>query len=89
MCSFCLTAIGIGLDVEFPVDSAVFPEDSMQGDMTCINITIIDDEIFESNHTFQVQLTSIELTLSIAADPPPTIGSSRTTTITILDNDGM
>ena len=51
------------------------------GTQACLNITIVDDAAFESDHSFGILLTSASLP-SVSVDPP------IFSTITIQDNDG-
>ena len=57
-----------------------------QDDISCANITIIDDASFESDHSFTVHVTSVELE-SGGADPLLSIGMPAYATINIEDND--
>ena len=51
------------------------------GDTACADITILDDDALEGDHSFTVQLTSTTPT-------GVTIGTDSSTTVTIQDNDG-
>ena len=58
--------------------TVTFPVGSADGDTTCVNITIVDDNALEGNHSFSVHLTN-----------PSTgvvIGSHIYATIVIIDN---
>ena len=57
-----------------------------QDDISCANITIIDDASFESNHSFSVNVTSVELE-SGGTDVLLSIGMPSYATINIEDND--
>ena len=57
----------------------IFPSGSTDGDTACVNITILDDDILEGDHTFTVTLTTL--------DPDVMLGSNEAT-ITIIDNEG-
>ena len=59
---------------------------AMQNDTSCANITIIDDVSFESDHSFSVNVTSVELELG-GTDPLLSIGMPAYATINIEDND--
>ena len=59
---------------------------AMQSDTSCANITIIDDASFESDHSFSVNVTSVELE-SGGTDAILSIGVPSYTTIYIEDND--
>ena len=56
-----------------------FPADSTSGDMQCIVVTILDDEIMERAETFTVTLTT--------SDPDVTVGDNQTI-VTIIDDNG-
>ena len=58
-----------------------FPTTSVSGDTACAAITILDDDAFEGDHSFTVNLTSTTPT-------GVTIGTVSSTTVTIQDNDG-
>ena len=59
---------------------------TMQDDTSCSNITIIDDASFESDHSFSVHVTSVELE-SGGTDPLLDVGVPVYATINIEDND--
>ena len=59
---------------------------AMQDDTSCANITIIDDTSFESDHSFTVHLTSVELE-SGGTDPLLDVGMPAYATVNIEDND--
>ena len=63
-----------------------FMAGAMQDDTSCANITIIEDASFESDHSFTVHVTSIELE-SGGTDPLLSIGMPAYATINIEDND--
>ena len=56
-----------------------FPEQSMDGNILCINVSIVDDTALEGDETFTVSLT---------VTSGGTIVGNNMTTITIIDNDG-
>ncbi len=56
-------------------------------DVSCVTVTIIDDDAFESNHTFTVTLSSLEIDGGIS-DPNLAVTSPSSTEVTIIDNDG-
>ena len=58
----------------------------MQNDTSCAIITIIDDASFESDHSFSVNVTSVELE-SGGTDAILSIGVPSYATIYIEDND--
>ena len=51
------------------------------GTQACLNIAIVDDGVFESDHNFGIILTSASL-------PEVTVDAPTFSTITIQDNDG-
>ena len=59
---------------------------AIQNDTSCANITITDDASFESDHSFSVNVTSVELELG-GTDPLLNIGMPAYATIIIEDND--
>ena len=59
---------------------------AMQDDISCANITIIDDASFESDHSFSVNVTSVELEPG-GTDPLLSIGMPAYATINIEDNE--
>ena len=50
------------------------------GDTACDNITIIDDDVLEGEHSFEIQIAS--------TDPMLTNISPASATVTIQDNEG-
>lgn len=58
-----------------------FPEGSENGQILCPNITIIDDNNFEKDHTFSVHITSLEANIFTT--------DVNHTTVLIVDNEGM
>ena len=62
---------------------ATFPSGTVtNGTKACLNITIVEDDVFESDHDFGIFLVSASLP-SVTVDPSLTIS-----TVTIQDNDG-
>ena len=63
-------------------NALTFLPDTINGDIMCLNISIIDDNRVEYNETFSITLT--------VDNPLDTIngGSTAITEVTILDNDG-
>ena len=51
------------------------------GTQACLNITIVDDDVFESDHDFGVFLAA-------ASPPSVAVGFPTFSIITIQDNDG-
>lgn len=69
---------GVGTDFTPGVFEATFVAMSTpNGDIKCNTITIIDDNVVEGEHSFQIQ---------IATDPQLNISNSAT--VTIQDNEG-
>ena len=61
---------------------ATFPSGTVtNGTQACLNITIVDDDVFESDHDFGIILNSTSLS-SVTVDAP------TFSTIIIQDNDG-
>ena len=75
-----LTAVGSDFTVADPL-MVTFPTTSASGDTACADISILDDDAFEGDHSFTVNLTSTTPT-------GVTIGTDSSTTVTIQDNDG-
>ena len=73
-----MTALS-GTDYTAISSSLTFANNSMDGDMECVSVTIIDDGALELDKTFTVTLTT--------SDPAVILGNDITT-ITITDNDG-
>ena len=59
---------------------------AMQNDTSCTIIAIIDDASFESDHSFTVHVTSVELE-SGGTDPLLDVGMPTYATINIEDSD--
>ena len=62
-------------------EQVIFPVGSATGDIQCINITIIGDDILEDDETFTVMNTEETVDFDLQADDEETI--------TIVDNDGI
>ena len=66
-----------------PVDTVVvFPEGSTSGDMQCVNVTILDDDVIEGTEIFTLQATTVGATSLIIIDP-----SLSLTTVSIADSE--
>ena len=76
----------IGSDFMTHTDSVVFIAGG--SNVSCLNITIVDDEAFEGDHNFTVNVQDVRL---ISGDPETLLmpGSASSATVTIIDNDGM
>ena len=74
-----LSAAIAGSDYVSVSMDVVFPASTSNGDMQCIDVTIMDDSEMEGDETFTVALTT--------SSPVVTLGNA-VTTITITDNDG-
>ena len=63
----------------------VFPNGTMEGGMTCVDVTIIDDNVLEFDHSFEVSilLPSSSPGASLAAASPDN------TEYTITDDEGV
>ena len=78
-------ALGSDFGASEPLE-VTFMVGAMQSDTSCANITIIDDASFESDHSFSVNVTSVELE-SGGTDAILSIGVPSYATIYIEDND--
>ena len=78
LCSL-LYAASAGVDYDAITTSRTFLYVSMNGDMECANVTIIDDNALELDETFTVTLNTSEPTVTL---------DTNATTITITDDDG-
>ena len=65
--------LGVSVDL-------VFTAGSINGTMQCLNVTIFDDSLVESNETFTVIMTTSSLVLILG---------NNVTTVVIMDNDRM
>ncbi len=79
------SAIGEGDD--FSASSPLQAVFASISDKSCVTITINDDNVFESNHTFTNTLTSLEIDGG-TSDPNLSLGSKVYATVIITDNDG-
>ena len=68
-----------GSDYVSRVLPLVFPDGSTDGARQCVNITVIDDSVYEPDETFTVRLTAITSRVETA---------NAETTITITDDEG-
>ena len=62
----------------------VFPEGSTAGDVQCVNITILDDDMLEGTESFTLQASAVDTNSLIIIDP-----SLSQTTISIADSESM
>jgi len=69
------------LSITFPAVSSV------NGATACANVTIIDDDALEGNHSFTVTVSSLELSPG-GVYSGLEIGTPSSATINIIDNDG-
>ncbi len=79
------SALGEGDD--FSASSPLQAVFASISDESCVTITINDDNVFESNHTFTTHLTSLEIDGG-TSDPNLSVGSPDSTAVTITDNNG-
>ncbi len=63
-----------------PYDAVFLAGETNSSSRTCVDITILDDDIFESDHTFVVSIS--------AATPSAVIVDSMPVSVTIIDDDG-
>ena len=61
-----------------PIDQMFFENSVME----CVNFTIFDDVLFEGSETFTVTLTLLSTGLGVTT-------GNDTTTVTIIDNEGL
>ena len=59
--------------------AVIFASGSNDRDSECVNVTITEDSVFETNETFTLTLTTL--------DPNVMLGNN-VTTITVVDTDG-
>ena len=59
---------------------------AMQGDTSCAQLSIIDDDTFEGPHSFTVEVSILEIE-SDGTDPLLTIGTMSSAIVNIVDND--
>ena len=71
-----------GSDYEAGPLQATFSTSSMEGSTSCVDIVILHDVAFESNHSFGVEVTS-------ATPSVVMVGTPSEETVTILDDESM
>ena len=76
-----LTVVGSDFTVEDPLTVTFNSGTTSSGDTACADITVLDDDALEGDHSFTVQLASTTPT-------GVTIGTDSSTTVTVQDNDG-
>ena len=59
----------------------VFPISSVNGEVRCVEIVIVDDKALEGEHNFTVVITS--------TNPPISTAEPSEAAVIILDNDGI
>ena len=59
---------------------ATFPTSSMEGDTSCVNISILQDLVLEGDHEFGVEVTSATPSVVV-------VGMPSEETVTILDDE--
>ena len=69
-----------GLDYVNVSSEYIFTSGSTSNATRCADISIVDDEALEGNQTFTVSLTTSD---------PNVVPGTNTTTIEIVDNDGI
>ena len=69
----------------FPIDSetGTFPSGSMQGSQVCVTFGVTDNQLFQASPVAMYTVTLSSLNTRV------TVGSSRTTSVTITDDDGV
>ena len=78
-------ALGSDFSVSDPME-VTFMVGAMQDDISCANITIIDDFVLEAGQSFSVNVTSVELE-SGGTDAILSVGVPSYATVYIEDND--
>ena len=76
--SLCLWFLSEGADYIAASETLLFPVGSEDGVMDCISISILDDDIIESDEVFSLRLTNVVDNVFVP------VSSTR---ISILDND--
>jgi len=71
-----------GCDYKAGPLQATFSTSSMEGSTSCVDIVILQDIAFESNHSFGVEVTSATPSVVI-------VGTPGEETVTILDDESM
>ena len=67
------------MDYDAITTNGTFSNGSIDGDMECMNVAIIDDGALELDETFTVTLTTSDSSVTL---------NDNFTTVTITDNDG-
>ena len=81
---------GIDYSINSPTDTLNFTfsaGSTVSGTTACANVTIIDDNAVEGNHSFTVHVTGLELDPGGAYSELMT-GTPRYALVNIIDNDG-
>ena len=81
----CICCLSIVQGVDFSVPDLTefdvfFASGSVNGDTDCINISILDDDALEGDHSFTVSLNP--------PAAPVTLTTPSSSPVTIADNDG-
>ena len=80
--------------MDFNISVSVFSFPNGTGNTACINITIFNDDDFEGDHSFDIQLandlsSSRKRSVNTFSSPEgPTIGAMSATTVVIHDPEG-
>ena len=77
---------GVDYSAEGPLEVTFVSGVSSQGDTSCAQLTILDDDAFEGPHSFTVEVSMVEIE-SDGTDPLLTIGTASSATVNIVDND--
>ena len=81
-----------GEDFTF-IGPQVFTFNAITGNLSCITINITNDDDFEGDHSFTVELANVPDTKRSVNDfsnpEGPIIGSSNVTTVSVNDAEGM
>ena len=93
-CSYtvCYIALAAARNVDYgavdPLSVTFSAQPFFLGATACANVTIIDDDALEGNHSFTVTVSSLELSPG-GMYSGLEIGMPSSATVNIMDNDGM
>ena len=76
----CTKSLDAGTDYVAEPLQATFPTSSMEGDISCVNISILQDLVLEGDHEFGVEVNS-------ATPSVVMLGMPSEETVTILDDE--
>ena len=79
---------GEDYDAADPLILTFLAGSTVTGTAACANVSIIDDDAVEGDHSFRVIVSGVEL-VPDGGYPGLTIGTANSALINIVDNDGM